>query len=81
MSDDDANMESDIKRSPRKREAESGNAAEAARKIIKNKEKPKNGDGGKTKDKLKMDKDKTPVETNARNPKKAKTAHKGLPSQ
>ena len=71
MSDDDAHMESDIRRSPRKREAESGNAAEAARKIIKNKEKPKNGDGGKTKDKLKMDKDKTPVETNARNPKKS----------
>ena len=71
-------MESDIRRSPRKREAESGNAADAARKIIKNKEKQKNADSGKTKDKLKMDKDKTAVETNARNPKKSKTAQKGV---
>ena len=77
MSDDDA-MESEIRRSPRKREAESGNAADAARKIIKNKEKQKNGDGGKTKDKQKMDKDKTAVETSAMNPKKTKTAQKGV---
>ena len=80
MSDDDA-MESDIRRSPRKREAEYGNAADAARKIIKNKDKQKNADGGKTKEKLKMDKDKTAVETNARNPKKAKTAQKGVPKE
>jgi hypothetical protein len=82
MSDDDA-MEADFRRSPRKRgnaidEAESGNAIEAARKIIKNKEKQKNADSGKTKDKLQMDKGKTAVETSARSAKKTKTAQKGV---
>jgi hypothetical protein len=50
-------------------------------KSSRTKKNKKNGDGGKTKDKQKMDKDKTAVETNARNQKKAKTTHNGVPNE